>query len=239
MKIFWLEQSEADVPAEDEWLSSNETRCLSGMRFLKRRSDWRLGRWTAKQALAACFGFVDDPEALKLLEVHSAASGAPVALFRDTPVPGSISITHRGGVAACALTLSPTVVGCDLEIIEARSSAFLTDYFTAEERALVCRVPASDQAFVVTLLWSAKESALKAVRQGLRADTRSVIVRLLPITYPTWAALEVHGPAGSLFHGWYSKSGNLVRTVVAAARSSPPITIESRSNHCLQPEPVP
>ncbi len=37
-------------------------------------------------------------------------------------------------------------LGCDLEVIEPRSEAFLSDYFTAEEQALVARAHATDRA---------------------------------------------------------------------------------------------
>ena len=49
----WLEQTEADLPAANDWLSAGERLRLDGMRFAKRHADWRLGRWTAKRALAA------------------------------------------------------------------------------------------------------------------------------------------------------------------------------------------
>ena len=51
MNVYWLEQTEEDLPAEDDWLNASEMARLSGMRFPKRRVDWRLGRWTAKRAL--------------------------------------------------------------------------------------------------------------------------------------------------------------------------------------------
>ena len=33
MNVYWLEQTEADVPAENDWLSANEAVWLSDMRF--------------------------------------------------------------------------------------------------------------------------------------------------------------------------------------------------------------
>jgi hypothetical protein len=52
--LYWLEQSEADVPAHNDWLSVRERAFLDTIRFAKRRGDWRLGRWAAKRALAVC-----------------------------------------------------------------------------------------------------------------------------------------------------------------------------------------
>ena len=39
------------------WLSAAEIDQMTGLRFPKRRREWRLGRWTAKHAVAACLGW--------------------------------------------------------------------------------------------------------------------------------------------------------------------------------------
>ena len=57
MRVFWLEQTEADVPPSNDWLGPAELDRCNAFRFAKRRNDWRLGRWTAKCALAA---YLDD-----------------------------------------------------------------------------------------------------------------------------------------------------------------------------------
>src|SRR5581483_4429484 len=174
MDVYWLEQVEADVPTADDWLSESEQERLLTMRFPKRRSDWRLGRWTAKCALAAYFGVSEQD--LSEFEVQSRPSGAPYPLFRSKTAPADISLSHRSGRALCAVASQPIALGCDIELIEPRSDSFLKDYFTAEEQALVHHAVVEDRARVVTMLWSAKESASKALQAGLTIDTRSVVV---------------------------------------------------------------
>ena len=49
----WLLCSGDEVPDGDAWLSPHERDRQAGMRVLKRRLDFRAGRWTAKQALRA------------------------------------------------------------------------------------------------------------------------------------------------------------------------------------------
>jgi hypothetical protein len=44
------------------------------------------------------------------------------------------------------------------------------------KQVMVARASAADQPGLLALLWSGKESALKALRAGLRLDTRCVIV---------------------------------------------------------------
>jgi hypothetical protein len=74
-----------------------------------------------------------------------------------------------------------TNVGCDLETIEPRADAFVGDFFTANEQTLVERTPAEKRSLLVTLLWNAKESALKALNVGLRLDTTYIDVNLTHI----------------------------------------------------------
>lgn len=185
MNVYWLEQTDADVPAENQWLSAGEILFLGRLRFAKRRNDWRLGRWTAKHALAPCLNLPCDPRALANIEIRAATSGAPEAFLFNQTAPVTISLSHRAGTAMCAVALSGPGIGCDLEIIEPRSHAFIADYLTAGEQALVSRTPVEERPLLVNLLWSAKESALKALRVGLRLDTTSVDVSLVDELRPS------------------------------------------------------
>jgi 4'-phosphopantetheinyl transferase len=230
MNLYWLEQAEADVPAEDDWLSPGEALRLSGMRFARRRADWRLGRWTAKRAVAAYLNLAHDPQALMDVEILPAPSGAPEAFLRGEPVEVAISLSHRDGSAACAVAPAPVALGCDLEIVEPRSDAFIADYFTTEEQSLVARAPAADRFRLAALVWSGKESVLKALCTGLRVDTRCVTVN--PVDGPrrggagdSWRPLLARHTGGETFHGWWRHTGNLLRTVVAAPPAAPPILL--------------
>ncbi len=186
MKLYWLEQTVRDVPAENDWLSASEAVCLNAMRFPKRYADWRLGRWTAKCALSIALDLPSRPQVFKKIEIRPAPSGAPEAFVDNQPAAAALSLSHRSGRAICAVVLSDVKksgvetsgvnLGCDLEMVEPRSDAFVADYFTVQEQVLVARASAADRDRLLALLWSAKESALKALGAGLRLDTRSVIV---------------------------------------------------------------
>src|SRR4051794_28418330 len=131
MRIHCLEQTGADVPAGTEWLGLSELQCLRGLRFEKRRADWRLGRWTAKRALAAYLKMPSGSRDLAALEIRPAPSGAPEVFLDDRPAGISISLSHRSGVALCAIGSSGVALGCDLEVVEPHSNAFCADYFTS------------------------------------------------------------------------------------------------------------
>jgi 4'-phosphopantetheinyl transferase len=227
MNVYWLEQTEADVPAENDWLSENEAACLSTLRFTTRRTDWRLGRWTAKRALSVCLNMPPHPQVFKKMEIRPAPSGAPQVFLASQPAAVAISLSHRDGRAACAIATSGAPIGCDLEIIEPRSDAFIADYFTTEEQAIVARASAADRPRLLALLWSAKESALKALQQGLRLDTRSVTVSPSVASFDRngWSPVQVRYTQGKVFYGWWQNTDNIVRTVVAVQPLDSPIPL--------------
>jgi len=257
LNVYWLEQTEADVPTVDDWLSGSEAVRLDGMRIAKRRTDWRLGRWTAKRALAITLNLPSHIEALAAIEIRPAPSGAPEAFLADQPVAVPISLSHRAGAAICAVAPSGAALGCDLEVIEPRGNSFVTDYFTSEEQALVERASASDRTRLLTLLWSGKESALKALGMGLQLDTRSVTVDLVDellhqgggggyikdtgLTFPpsygltSWQPLHVRHADGQDFFGWWRYSGSLVRTLVASPQPASPILLERPDSELRKP----
>jgi 4'-phosphopantetheinyl transferase len=228
MNVYWLEQTEANVPAENDWLSANEAACLNGMRFAKRRTDWRLGRWTAKHALSVYLGVPANSQIFKKIEIRAAPSGAPEAFFVNQPAAATISISHRAGIAVCAVAMSGVTMGCDLEMVEPRSDAFVADYFTVEEQALFARASAADRDRLLSLLWSAKESALKALQEGLRLDARSVIVTPGNAAFDLhgWSPIEVRHTDRRIFHGWWQHADSVVRTLVAAPPPNPPIRLQ-------------
>jgi len=236
MYIYWLEQRAEDVPPMDDWLSAGETVILNGLQFAKRRADWRLGRWTAKHAVASFLNLPAHPQALANIEIRPAPSGAPEAFVANAPAPVSISLSHRDGTALCAIASSraglEVDLGCDLEIIEPRSEAFVADYFAPEEQALMARSSPADRPRISALLWSAKESALKALREGLRLDTRSVVASLFVDSFDSdscdlnrWNPLHIRCADGLVFRGWWQMTNSVVRTVVANPCPRSPILL--------------
>jgi 4'-phosphopantetheinyl transferase len=239
--VYWFEQTIADVPPGHSWLSGNELDRLHALRFPKRREDWLLGRWTVKNAAALFLGIPAPLCALQDIEVRPSFSGAPKLFFRDEPVRVSLSLTHRSGHGACALTQPDVLLGCDIESIEPHSHAFACDYFTVEEQQLVAHAPTEDRSWILSLLWSAKESALKALAEGLRLDTRDVVVN-----FPEraniydekqvnsarrngdWSPLQVSRTNGQIFYGWWNRNGDLLRTVLTSIPSAVQLALPHR-----------
>lgn len=222
MSLGWLSQGMGDAPADDAWLSPREAAWASRMRFPKRRTEFRLGRWTAKTALAVYLGRGRSPEDLRAIEIDRAPDGAPRALVDGHPAPAYLTMTDRADQAVCLVGPPGTALGCDLEVVEPRSDAFVADFLTAAEQGLVAAA-GKDRDLLANLVWCGKESALKVLRTGLRRDTRSV-----EVSFPDgdqldgWAPMSVRAVEGPVFPGWWQRFGAFVLTVAAASPLVPP-----------------
>ncbi len=221
LEVFWLERSEKDVPKSDRWLGQRELQVLEGLRFPKRRADWRLGRWTAKCAVNALLHSPSDSASSRSLEIQAADDGAPEIYIHGVREDLAISLSHRGGHAMCALSWNDVEIGCDLELMERRSAGFVSEFLTPDEQEFLNGTEPTQQSLLANLLWSAKESALKAGRIGLRASTLSVEVSLLEDAFETdpnrlrpWHRLALLESNGSKLHGWWQAEGEILRTVV-------------------------
>jgi 4'-phosphopantetheinyl transferase len=227
MQVHWLEQTARQVPSRNNWLAPHELLRLSSFSVPKRRSDWRLGRWTAKCAVATYLQMSIEDTSLASIAIRPTQSGAPEVRISDTALGLAISLSHSTGTAICALSQGDAKLGCDVELIEPRAHAFLEDYFTEEEQAWVADAPAHDQSRRVTFLWSAKESALKAMKQGLRLDTRSLIVQPRErMNENQWERFSVRSLSGDSFDGWCLFGRTIVRTIVSDRPADEPVFLQ-------------
>ena len=224
MSLRWLSQGMADAPADDAWLSPREAAWVARMRFPKRRSEFRLGRWTAKKALALFLGRDASATALRTIEIDRAPDGAPAPLVDGLPAPAYVTMTDRADQAVCLVGPPGTALGCDLELVEPRSDAFVADYLTPAEQGLVAAAGEGEaRDLLANLVWCGKESALKVLRTGLRRDTRSV-----EVSFPEgprvdgWAPMSVRAVEGTIFPGWWQRFGAFVLTLAATEPFGPP-----------------
>ena len=227
---WWLSRGEDQLPPAGEWLTAAERGRAEGLRFTKRRTDYLLGRWTLKLAVARVLGWQDDAAALARIESRPAPGGAPRLYLDGRPDPRGVSLTDRAGCAVCLVAAGAAAVGCDVEVVEPRSDAFVRDYLTAAERRLVDTAgPARHR--VANLVWSAKESALKVLGTGLRRDTRSVEVTVAELSPPerTWSPLQVRTAEGAVLPGWWRRSGPFLVTACWPGGGPPPTALEAES----------
>jgi len=220
-RIFWLTRTSAKIPADDDWLSKSERIVLAGFRFPKRRNDWLLGRWTAKEAIRlflAGRNFL-----LPSLEIRSAADGAPEAFFEGRPAGVSLSISHSRDRSLCVAGSRAMSVSCDLEWIEPREDNFENDYFVQEEISFVAQSPFAREV-ASNLIWSAKETTLKIIRKGLSRDTRSVVINPEfdgnEQSWNRWTGRCLE--SSKLFHGWWRTCEGYIYTIASDRPTSHP-----------------
>lgn len=207
----------AAVGEGSSWLTEAERAVLEALRVPKRIQDWRLGRWVAKEAVARALHAPDLPR--PGVEILASPGGGPKAEVR---VPGAwdpvtVSLSHAGGMGLAAAAVGHHRLGCDVEEVAPRSEDFVADYFTDDEALWILDDP-RDKGLRANLLWSAKESALKALGEGLRRDTRSVHVTatLAPDHQPRgWGSLKVVSATGEAFAGVWRWALGFVWTLVA------------------------
>ncbi|MFN8470864.1 MAG: 4'-phosphopantetheinyl transferase superfamily protein [Anaerolineae bacterium] len=216
-QVDWLVQPISAHPAlsagdaPDGLLASTESARLARLTIPKRRRDWLLGRWTAKHLLQDYLRQVTHTQVpLDALAIGNDPDGAPYATLRSR-LPVSLSISHSGAYSFCAVAplfshctlvgapAEKIEIGADIERIEHRGREFVADFFTRDELDQVDRAPQAFHDTLVTIIWSAKEAVLKALRLGLTVDTRCIDVEAIPLDTPAetpvhntdWAAMRL------------------------------------------------
>ena len=215
-QIHYATRDWPQVPLELDWLTPDERVRLDGFRFEKRRRDWLLGRWAAKNAL---LGINDlSRRDIARIEIGSAPDGAPLPMLDGERCEVQLSLSHSNDRAFSTVLQGTTTLGCDIELVEPRSAGFIETFFTASEAE---RVAAADPRFrdlLVTMIWSAKESTLKALRTGLQADTRSVeVIDDGDCSGAGWKTARTIDANAGEFSCLWCRDGQFILTVVTRA----------------------
>jgi len=229
--IHWLVQSATEYSdlsrgiAPPGLLHPVEQHRLAELKLSKRRSEWLIGRWTAKHLLQAC---IDRELNLRLplnaIGIYNDAHGVPVAMVdcggRIAEWAISISHSHDRGFSA-ALPDASIGLGADIEYIEPREWRFVEDYYTPDEIERVHVAPIEQRATFITAIWSAKEAALKALRLGLTIDTRRVNCAIDPRRYPwqQWLEFRITCTPGytETLRGWWRTWDDFILTMAVRA----------------------
>ncbi len=227
--LYWLTQEFSDVPEDEDWLSEGERTRIAGMRFPKRRNDFKLGRWTAKRAFGALLSY-SVPQ-YRMLEIRAADDGAPEPRLNGALLEFGISISHSRGRSLSAIGPQDAGIGCDLEFIEHHDRDFFRDCFTPAELAIFEQNMLRDQALTGMLIWSGKETALKILREGMRRDTRSVQIdafgRPQEGCWNSWTGRCLQ--TSRTFYGWWQTCDGYVYTMASDGITAPPIRLAASS----------
>ena len=203
---------ESDFSAEylSDFLGEQERIEWDRLKVPKRKREWLSARVIEKKLIHTSIPELEQVPFSKI-QILKEPGGAPFVSVENgkrTRIEISFSHSHEHVFAAC----SPDNIrfGTDLEWIEPRSKEFVEDFFTENEiRRVVSSDP--DQAdLIATVIWSAKEAVLKALRTGLRLDTRKIEIGFTtePSDREGWLRLEIKSPSRLLWR----REGDFVET---------------------------
>ena len=154
------------------------------------------------------------------IEILAAPDGAPEVWVSGERAAVSLSLSHRAGRALAVVAPAPAVVGCDLEVVEPRSGAFVREWLSAPEQALVAGLADVARDRTVNGLWTAKEAVAKVRREGLRLDVRHAVVDASP-PGPGWRPLRVRWE-GCSTAGWWREEPGWVMAVAGEPAPAQP-----------------
>ena len=206
------------------FLSAAEEAVYAKFRFAERRRKWLIGRRAAKELVARTLASETGraPPPPRDITVANEPSGAPFAEVRGYGrITRDLSLSHRSTFGLAALAAEPGVaLGADLELIVPRDPGLVRDFFSADEAGRVANHTGRAAELEVARIWSAKESVLKAMKLGLRLDTRSVVIgdehevpQWVP-PLPDWRACTAHVQKPALrFRVYWRDQGPYVITV--------------------------
>ena len=195
----WLTRCHADVPADDGGRGRRAARA-------RRPADRAAPRLLASRTLD-CQGRRERlPGRCRRNASRSSPrrTGRPRSWVSGERAAVSLSLSHRAGRALAVVAAAPTIVGCDLELVEPRSGAFIREWLAAPEQALVAGLAGVARDRIVNGLWTAKEAVAKVRREGLRLDVRHAVVDVPP-PGPGWRALRVQFGGRSTAGWWRDK----------------------------------
>jgi phosphopantetheinyl transferase len=210
--LSWSELEQGD---QLQRLSTREQSHLASLKHSRRRQSWVAGRMAAKFCFLRTFGSpamaprrsempemvaVDarsldafSPWMYRQVEV-SPAGGPPRLSWSGRKSTVQLSLSHTSG-QSCAYLDSSGPIGLDIEEALPRREAFYRGNFTASEQGWaerIARATGAPRAWVYTLLWTIKESALKSDAAG-----RDTIwnMPLIEVALPVEAGDPVFAPS--------------------------------------------
>lgn len=149
-------------------LAASEWAALAAFSLPKRRAQWFTGRLCAKQGVA---GYMRQhlpqlpcPDS-RDIAIGNRPSGRPYIETRLAGLYGlDLSITHSGDLAAALV--SSAACGIDIQVDSPSLEHVRERFCRDDERQSLRELPDGDYAACLNMLWTAKEAAKKAARDG-------------------------------------------------------------------------
>ncbi len=195
---------------EASFLSEAEREGLRQFRGEARPLGFLRGRWAAKQALVRAFGGQH-----REWSIANGVFGQPVAQFDagvKPPVAVSVSHSNVGALALAVPASCPAAIDC--EVVSAQNLDAIRSQMREDELEAAARsgLPVID---ALTMLWSLKESACKALGAGLSADFQ--VLGMTQLAFSGDDRLRVRFSHFAHIQGQALRRGGQVASLVFAA----------------------
>lgn len=204
-----------------DFLRTEDQTEYSRFKVAKRQNEWISSRITTKKMMVKILN--DKKIAIRDIRIQKETNGRPY-IFVDGKgrLNGSFSLSHSQGMVFCGYSDAPDMhFGIDLEKIEERKLEFIMDYFTNDEIKNYQQCTSDQKKEYSTLIWSAKEAALKAIGKGLALDTRKVevIPQNVVSLIEGWKMCNVIFREGSEkeYTALWQEKGGFIRTISVPA----------------------
>ena len=201
----------------DDFFCTEEQEEFSRFKVAKRQNEWISSRITSKKMIVKILN--DNDLTYPDIRIQKETNGRPyISIEGQGRLDGKFSLSHSHGAVFCGYCSAPDLdFGIDLEKIEERKLEFIMDYFTRNEIGNYQRCTPIQKNEFSTLIWSAKEAALKTIGKGLALDTRKVEVtpRKVESLIEGWGMCDVRISEGSekMYLVLWQEKGGFIRTI--------------------------
>ncbi len=140
-------------------LHAHEFTYYNTLQFQRRIKSYLIGRFVAKQAVAALTG-----EKLSDIEIYHGVFAQPIVMSRKQNI--QVSITHCDDFGLAIAFSEAHPIGIDIERVDANKNYVLERQITQSEKSRIQTLPLPFMTGL-TFLWTAKEALSKVLKTGL------------------------------------------------------------------------
>ncbi|WP_226001901.1 4'-phosphopantetheinyl transferase family protein [Paenibacillus sp. BJ-4] len=200
------------APLDREVFDSEECSYFENLVFHRRKSNFLLGRLSAKQAASV---LLSEPN-LRNVSVKTGIFGQP--LLRITGVPSyQVSIAHCDCIGTAVVFPEAHPMGIDLERIGPNRNKTIESQLTTEERERISDVQGVEEySALLTVFWTVKEAISKILRTGFTTSPHVLEIIETRFVNGYYRSTFSHFPQ---YAAQSYRLGNYIYTIVAPRKT--------------------
>lgn len=201
-----------DAALDPEIFHSDECSYFESLLFQRRKSNFLLGRLSAKQAASVLLR----EQNLRNISVETGVFGQP--LLRTTGVPGyQVSIAHCDEIGTAVVFPEAHPMGIDIERISPNRNKTMESQLTTEERERIAAVRGVEEySVLLTVSWTVKEAISKILRSGFTASLQVLEINEIRFNSGCFRSTFSHFPQ---YAAQSYRLGNYIFTIAAPKKT--------------------